>query len=102
MHVIEAVIFRQVNQHPCGTSTFSGTTEAAVADPSARRALPLLSVRLKLVTLIQHIQHAFNTTDMLKYSPDSARHLGPPLHSGYGDRGHRTDPSLQHTLDYDS
>lgn len=35
------MIFSQVHQHSRSTATFSGPTEAAVADPSARRALPL-------------------------------------------------------------
>lgn len=69
MYIVEAVIFSQVNQHPCGTATFSGTTEAAVTDPSARRALPLLPMRLKLVTLIQHIHKT-----MLIQSPRSSTH----------------------------
>lgn len=41
VHIIEAMIFSQVNQHSCGTATVSGPTEAAVADPSAWRTLPL-------------------------------------------------------------
>lgn len=45
MHIIKAVIFSQVNQHSCSTATVSGSTEAAVADPSAWRALPLLIMR---------------------------------------------------------
>lgn len=35
--------FRQVNQHSCSAAAISGPTEAAVTDPSARRALPLLT-----------------------------------------------------------
>lgn len=43
MYIIKAMIFRQVNQHSSSTAAFSCATEAAVADPSARRALPVLS-----------------------------------------------------------
>lgn len=53
VHVIKAVIFSQVNQHSCGTATISGPTEAAVADPSAWRALPLLPETKKSVRLAQ-------------------------------------------------
>ncbi len=54
VHVIKAVVFSQVNQHSCGAATVSGPTEAAVADPSAWRALPLLPEAIKSVRLAQH------------------------------------------------
>lgn len=41
MDVVVAVIFSQVDQHSCGTAALSSSAEAAVADPSAWRALPL-------------------------------------------------------------
>lgn len=42
MDVVVAVVFSQVDQDSSGTTTLSGSTEAAVTDPSARRTLPLL------------------------------------------------------------
>lgn len=42
MDVVIAVVFSQVDQDSSGTTTLSGSTEAAVTDPSARRTLPLL------------------------------------------------------------
>lgn len=50
VHIIKAVVFSQVNQDPRGTATLTGSTEAAVADPSAGRAQPLLHTRTKSVT----------------------------------------------------
>lgn len=41
MDIVIAVIFRQVDQHSCGTAPLSGSAKAAVADPSAWRAEPL-------------------------------------------------------------
>lgn len=49
-----------------------------------------------------HMQSKANAILYAGYPPDSAEHLGPPLRSGYGDRGHRTDPSPRHTLGYGS
>lgn len=43
MHIIIAMIFSQVDQHARSTAAISGPTEAAVADPSTRRAIPLLT-----------------------------------------------------------
>lgn len=42
MHVVKAVVFGQINQHSRGTAAFSCTTEAAVTDPSAWGAHPVL------------------------------------------------------------
>lgn len=42
MDVVVAVVFSQVDQDSSGTTTLSGSTEAAVTDPSACRTLPLL------------------------------------------------------------
>lgn len=39
---------------------------------------------------------------VIRYSPDSAGHQKPPLRSGYGDMGRRTDPSPRRTLGYGS
>lgn len=102
MHIIIAVIFSQVNQHSCGAATVSGPTEAAVADPSAWRALPLLPETMKSVRLAQHTHTHTSQSAAFRCSPDSAERLGPPLHSGCEDRGHRTDPSPPRTLDYGS
>lgn len=57
VHIVIAVVFRQVNQHPRSTAAFSGTAEAAVADPSAWRTLPLLpgAKREEWVTLVHFI-----------------------------------------------
>ena len=41
--VVEAVELGQVHQHAGGTAAIPRPAEAAVADPSAGRALPLLS-----------------------------------------------------------
>lgn len=51
VNIIKAVIFSQINQHSCSTATISGPTEAAVTDPSAWWALPLLpqTMRMKSV-----------------------------------------------------
>lgn len=43
VHVIIAVKFSQVNQYSRSTAAIPGPTEAAVADPSARWAQPLLN-----------------------------------------------------------
>lgn len=41
VHIIIAMVLCKVDQHSCGTAAFSGPTEAAITDPSARRAPPL-------------------------------------------------------------
>lgn len=41
VHIIVAMIFSQIHQHSCSTSTISRPTEAAVTDPSAWWTVPL-------------------------------------------------------------
>lgn len=48
VHIVKAMIFSQVNQHSRSTATVSGPTEAAVTDPSARRAQPLLPGMMRI------------------------------------------------------
>lgn len=102
MHVIIAIIFSQVNQNPCSTAAISGPTEAAVTDPSAWWALPLLTRNNEISQMSPTYTHNQMWRKSFRDSPNLAEHLGPPLRSGYEGRGHRTDPSLPHTLGYGS
>ncbi len=55
VHVIKSMIFSQIHQHSCSTAAVSGPTEAAVTDPSAWRALPLLTKTMRnKIRLAQH------------------------------------------------
>lgn len=100
MHIIITVIFGQVNQDSCSTSTVSGPAEAAVADAPAGRAPPLLMGETRHVSYDRHANARHQTTAISL--PNSAERLGPPLRNGCGDRGRRTDPELQRTRGYDS
>lgn len=56
VHIVKAVVFGQVHQHSRRAAAFSGPAEAAVTDPSAWWALPLLprTMRMKWVTRTMH------------------------------------------------
>lgn len=40
--IVVAMILGQVNKNTCSTTSFTMSAETAIADPSARRALPVL------------------------------------------------------------
>lgn len=102
VHVIVTMVFSQVNQNPCGTAAITCPAEAAVAYPSAWWALPLLPRDHEISQMSPTYTHNQMGRKSFRDSPNLAEHLGPPLHIGYEDRGHRTGPSLPHTLDYGS
>lgn len=93
VHVIESMVLRQVHQHSRGTAAVSGPTEAAVADPSARRTQPLLPETHSPSDPHDALTGACERDRArLGNSPDPAARRGPPPRSGYEDRGRRTDP----------
>jgi len=77
VHIVKSLVFCQVHQHSCGTATISGPTEAAVTDPSAWRAQPLLprTTTRKSVRPAQHTHdhttsHVFGTHRIQKSVAD--------------------------------
>lgn len=102
VHIVITMIFGQVNQDPRSAAAIPGPAEAAVADPPARRAAPLLAENIRRVAFHQHANAKDQRTTEAFWLPNSAEHLGPLLRNGCGDRGRRTDPGLQRTLGYGS
>ena len=59
------MIFGQVNQHSRSTAAVSGPTEAAVTDPSAWRALPLLPGTNE----VEKVSNTHSTQNQCEYNP---------------------------------